>query len=304
MNWYAIGFLAPLLWSATNYIDKYLLSRYLKNDNVNVLLIFGGLSNLILALSVALLVPNITAIEPGHAAVMIAAGIIGTMALVPYFQALHKDSASAVIPIFQTIPIFNYILGYLFLNETLTRDQLIGGLLIIVGAVVLSLDFSEKLKLKTRPLLLMLLSSFFFALGTFLFKLIAIQESFWVTTFWDTLGVILVGIIAFLHARNRNDFLAIMKHGKAGIVALNFANEGITLGAYLVTTFAMLLAPIAIVSVVVSGLQPLYIFIVGLILTALFPNYIQESTRRADIIHKIIALLIIFSGTLFLRSSL
>jgi hypothetical protein len=61
-------------------------------------------------------------------------GAIG-FTTVCYLYALDIDEASFVTPLYQTVPIFAYFLGYFILSETITLAQGLGSFVIIVGAL-------------------------------------------------------------------------------------------------------------------------------------------------------------------------
>jgi hypothetical protein len=47
MEWFYIALAAPALWSAVNYIDKYLVEKYFKGGGIGALLIFSSLVGII-----------------------------------------------------------------------------------------------------------------------------------------------------------------------------------------------------------------------------------------------------------------
>ena len=78
----------------------------------------------------------------------------------------------------QTIPVISFILGYFILGETLNAKEIAACLLILFGTVIISLDFEEKIRLKWNVIVLMLGSSFFFAVSIVIFKLVAMIRGF------------------------------------------------------------------------------------------------------------------------------
>jgi len=169
MSWFLIAFTSTLFWSATNFIDKYLISRYFKERGIAVLMIFSALIGLAL-LPVILIIKGgqVFDLPWGDILILLVSGIIYVFAILPYFFALRDEDASLVAPFFQSIPVFSYFLGLIFLGEQLTGLQMIAALLIILGAVGLSADFSGRKKLfRWRTFGLMMLSSFLYSLNIF-----------------------------------------------------------------------------------------------------------------------------------------
>ncbi len=304
MNWHLFAFIAPALWAICNYLDKYVLTRYFKDENsTGVLLIVSGFAAAVSALIILIAGVNVTDPSIWFRLIMLGNGMLFVAAFYPYFYALREEDASVVVPVYQTIPVFGYILGLIFLNEHLNPLQIFGGLIIIIGAIGLSINFRGKIKIKSRPLLLMLFSAFLLAVGNLIFKKVALQESYWVTNFWEYLGSGLFGLILFTwNTSYRRGFIYLITK-KQVVFALSGIQEAFNVAGNLMSTFAILLAPMALVSVVVNGLQPFYIFIFGIILTLLLPKYFKEKIEKQDLIQKFICIMIIFGGTVLLAVS-
>lgn len=226
-------------------------------------------------------------------------GFFYVLAVLPYFYALQKDDVSTSAALFQLIPIFSYILSFLILGETLTKNQIIGGLVIITGAIMMSLDltFGKKVKFKKEVFLLMALSSSLFAFNFSIFKLFAIKAQFWVTSFWEYLGFAIFAFLLLVFIKPyRQEFLKVIKTNSISVLTLNSLNEIINIIAKLSFNLASLLVPVTLVWVI-DGLQPFFIFIYGIILTIFFPKISQENITKKIIIQKIFAIIIMFLGT-------
>ncbi len=65
------------------------------------------------------------------------AAILGDMA---YFYALETGSLHEVSVVMSCSPLITIIFSYLFLNEVISKKQLLGAVLIISGLVIISLD--------------------------------------------------------------------------------------------------------------------------------------------------------------------
>ena len=75
---------------------------------------------------------------------MIVASLFYTIATVFYFKAIEKNDASLVVVMFQMIPVFSYILALILFKENLTIRQIVGSIIIILSAIIISFDFNEK----------------------------------------------------------------------------------------------------------------------------------------------------------------
>jgi drug/metabolite transporter (DMT)-like permease len=304
MNWLLIAILAPLLWASTNFIDKFLLSKYFKSG-VGTLIIYSALIGLPIAFLVAIFKPSVLSITLSTAIFIILNSFLYIIYLFPYFKALSKADASVVVPIFQTIPVFSYFLAFFVLGETLSTMQIIGSLLIIFGAVGITLKFKDKkIHLTKDVLFLQLSASFIVAVNYLFFKFFAIQLDFWTVSFWQYLGFVILGIILLIFIKSyRNDFVLSFKRNSKSILGLNAINEILNIVATIIFTFATLLAPLALVWVI-NGFQPLFVFLIGILLTLFFPHLIKENLEKKVLLQKIIFILLIFLGAYLLNLSL
>lgn len=302
MTWFLIALIAPALWSVTNHLDKYLISKYFKGAGTGALIIFSALVGLLVMPAVYAFRPDVIAIPLPQALAIIGGGMVYVVSILIYLYALQKDETSIVVPLFQTVPVFAFVLGYLFLGETLTQRQLVGSALVVIGGILLSLDLSVKRPtLKSAIFFLMLLASFLVAASGLVFKMVASETSFWTAAFWGYVGDVLMGVF-FLAAVSpyREEFLRVWRLNDPGIIALNGLNELITVGGNLAFRFATLLAPLALVSAV-NGFQPLFVFLYGVVITLAFPRLGTESLMRKHLVQKALTIGIMVIGTYVLN---
>lgn len=296
MNWFLIALIGPVLWALVNHIDKYIISKYFTGRGVGSLVLFTSASGLIISLVILVFGFNQIFIGPIGALVIAINGAILVAAFIPYLHALENEEASWASTFYQLIPVFGYVLGLVFLHEQLSASQFLASLLIIVGAVVISLDFSQKIKLKAKPFLLMVLSSFMIAVNALIFKVIALEGNFWGTAFWEYIGGAIFGLFLFLCIPlYRTQFIATIQKGKKAVLTINLVSELLNIGAKLAANFASLLAPLVLVWVV-NGLQPLLVFIYGVILTVFLPALGKEDISRRTVIQKLSAMVVILLG--------
>lgn len=302
MNWFWIALSGPALWGVSNFIDKYLLSRYFKNRNSSSLIIFSSLMGFLVLPIVWLVEPGVFSVSLKNILFLIVSGVLFSMYLFPYFYALSKGDASIVVPIYQIIPVFSFILAYFFLGETLTQKQILSGLIIIIGAIGLSMEMGKGIRLKAEVFWPMILASLLISVAWLIFKFVAIKESYWTATFWEHIGLLGFGLLLLFFVKSyRRDFIAVLKESRKAFVGVNIVNETVNLSAGLFVTYASLLAPLALVQTV-NGFQPFFVFIYGVILTKTFPGLVKEDISNRTLIQKITFIVIIFLGTYLLHS--
>ena len=299
MSWFLVALISPLAHAAVNHIDKYLLTKYLKNGQVGSLVLFSALFAFVALPVIALIDPTVFAISATDMVLLMINGLLLVLAYIFYFYALDSDETSIVAPMFQLVPIFGFILGYVFLGESLAKNQIAGSIVVIGGAMLLSLNFnSSRVSVKRKVILFMAMSSILYAINGVLFKFVAEDvQRFWPSLFWDFAGKGVFGIIIFLTvASYRNQFLKVLKENRLSILGLNSFNEILGLVGEGATVFAVLLAPVALVQVV-SGFQPLFVLLYGIAFTLLFPRISQESLASKDLLQKCTGIFAIILGT-------
>ena len=294
--WLLFAFSGPVLWAASTHIDKYLVERYFKNSDTAVLMVFTALIGLLMLPFIWFFEPSTLSVPLSNIAVMAVSGMLYMGAMLFYLRAIQSAEASVVAPLFQTSTLFTFALGYLILGETLTWINGLGAVLIVAGALTLSLDTSFRFHtLKLRILLLMLLCTFVLALSTVIFKFFAVREEFWSTTFWTYVGEALfgAGILAIPHYFRQ--FMLLLRTNTGPLLGVNGANELINLGGGLGVRYASLLAPVVLVSAI-SSTSTLFVFLFGVLLTIFFPRLAHEDLSRANLIQKGAAAVLVVLG--------
>lgn len=305
MSWFLIALIPPAIWSATNHFDKYLISKYFKGGGVGALMMFSSLIGIFISGIIAVVHPEVLSYPFAQSVYIILNGFVYLLSTLPYLYAIRKDEASVAVPMFQLIPVFTYFLAWLILGETLNKNQLFGGILIILGAIIISLKLSKtkKIILKKEVLLLMTISSLFFSLNFLFFKYFAINASFWVTSFWEYIGFTIASFLLFVFVKKyRDEFISVIKSNRLTVLTLNGINEVLNIVAKISFNFASLLTPIAL-TWVVNGFQPFFVFIYGIILTLCFPSISKENISKNNLIQKILAIIIIFIGTFLINKN-
>ncbi len=278
------------------------MGRYLKNANSGVIAIFVGIIGLFFSLAVLLFYHgNILGIGIINGIIIILNGALLIIAYIPYYYALNTEDASSVVPLYQTIPIFSFILGFLILKETITPFQAIAGIFIIFGAVLISIDFSKfKIGFKIKPLFLMLLSSLLIAVHFLIFKFIATEGTFWRTVFWEYLGAAAVALYLLIFMNNyRREFVILIRENSFFVILINVINEILNIGGKLCANYATLLVPLVIVNLA-NGLQPMFVFLIGLFITIFLPFLGKEEITKKHLTQRIVAIVILLVGTFML----
>jgi uncharacterized membrane protein len=300
---FLLGLVAPALWAATNHFDKYIIERYFKSLSVGAMLIFSALIG-VLVVVVGLIFggSGVLAISPVIALLTVLNGWVYLLATLPYLKALKISDASTAIPMFQIIPVISFVLAWLVLGETLSSGQVFGGLLILLGAVIISLEFAtlRKVKIKAAALGLMFLSSVIFAVNFLLFKVFALENSFWTTAFWEGIGFVVFGALLLVFVgRYRRDFVSVFRKNRKNVIGLNAVNEVINIVAKLIFNQVSLLMAITL-AWIATGFQPVFVLIYSIILARFFPKISNEAVWGRHLVQKSAAIGVMLVGIVFI----
>ena len=293
---------ASFLWGITNHIDKFMINGIDESgSSIKTLLVFSTLVAGIILSPIWLIISKFSiGISNISLLCVLLSSFVYILATYFYFKALEKNDASIVVVMFQLIPVFSYILALIFFEENLALQQIIGSILIILSAVLISFDFEEKNnKSKWLALILMTLSSLLYATYFFLFDIGIRNSSYNSCAFWFQIGFLIQGIILICFKNYRLTFIKAIKNNGQKYFSLNITNEVINLIANLLVNFANVTIPLALANVL-NGFQGAFVFILGVIGVKLLPKYFKESISKKIVVQKISCIIISIVGLIIM----
>ena len=293
---------ASFLWGITNHIDKFMISGIDESgSSVKTLLVFSTLVAGIVLSPIWLIISKFSiGISNISLLCVLLSSFVYILATYFYFKALEKNDASIVVVMFQLIPVFSYILALIFFKENLVLQQIIGSILIILSAVLISFDFEEKNnKSKWLALILMALSSLLYATYFFLFDIGIRNSSYNSCAFWFQIGFLIQGIILICFKNYRSTFIKAIKNNGQKYFSLNITNEVINLIANLLVNFANVTIPLALANVL-NGFQGAFVFILGVIGVKLLPKYFKENISKKIVVQKVSCIIISIVGLIIM----
>jgi uncharacterized membrane protein len=294
MSWIALAFCGPVLWAVSTHIDKYLVEKFFKETGVGTLLIFTSLIGLI-GLPIIWAFTDVFVIGTMGVWVTALSGLLYMTAMYFYLRALQQEEATTIAPLFQTSTLFTYAIAYFVLHETLTLWRIVGGLLVMASALVISYDPGHKHKFKLPVVALILACTATLAVSSVIFKLFAIKDAFWPVTFWNFAGEAVFGAVMLAIPYYRREFLGMFAKHPGAVTGINAANELINLGGGLAARWASLLGPVSLVSAI-GGTTSLFVFGFGVLISLFFPKFGREDLSRGSLIQKGIAVVLVGVG--------
>ncbi len=308
MNWLVYTAVSVLSDSSRIYIDNYISDCYYKGKGaasqkyfyaiafiaMAMVLLNVGAANSSLSLSLSLSVAPI-----GALVLFFVSGLTTSLAGIPYYKVLELDNSTNLGIFVQLAPILYLILGWLFLGDSVSSPQLIA-FFVILAAPLLIIFSTNKRKAKRAELKAAAFALLYVAMVV-LANLIFVKQNTAEIAFIIELAFTFLGkgvgnaiIMACMPKwRERHTEVVKNSHGKV------YRPLICTFAACIVKDFAqysaMVAAPsIALASVVADSSKPVIIFLMGLIVTAIWPKFGREDlSRRAIIVHFVATILIV-----------
>lgn len=206
-----------------------------------------------------------------------------------FFTAIFKTDASVFASFFQLQAAFIAILAFIFLGERfpLTNYLWIG--LILVGAILVSLD--ERLTLKTffqRAVFLIIVMQFFYAVSNLYAGFALKAMNFWNLTFWSTL---VSASLTFVFIPPLAKFkLKVSFNQLKPLFTMNFFSF---IGV--ISLFAAFRTNLTISSTISLLTAPI-VLLISIILSKFRPEFIEHHTGKVYIIRTVAVVLIILGA--------
>ena len=133
MTWLIVTIASYFINAGVYVGDKFLLSKKIHSSIAYAFYVgIWSILNFVL-LIFAPWVPG-----PRELMIDLFAGALFLLTLVFWYKALHQSEATRVVPIVGAlVPIFSFILSFLFLGETLNQSQLVAFFILIAGGVLI-----------------------------------------------------------------------------------------------------------------------------------------------------------------------
>lgn len=279
-------------------IDKVVISKgYIKNPLVYIML--NGLANILLIF----LLPFV-GFEPLKLMdflIAVISGFLFSASVTLYYKAVEYDEISKIAVLFQLAPVFVLTLSFLILGEVLTKNHLIGFLFLLSAGVIVSYKKIENSFKLSKAFYLMLISAIFGAISFVAAKHIFNVTSFWNAFLWlrvsgfTALSVLVIPSI-------RSQFIETFKNMKNKIRLLLSFKMLIDFSAFIFAGYAIINAPvIALISALANSLQPVFVFVLTLFTSIYLPRLIKEEIDKKAILTKILAIVLILIGIVFVN---
>lgn len=249
------------------------------------------------------------------------AGLLFLVTLVFWYKALHQSEASRVVPIVGAlVPIFSFILSFVFLGEALSQQQLIAFIVLICGGALISIkrtkvysyqrvitrfreiigDIMGDLPARFQPTGRLIVNSVaaavFFAAYYVLMKYVYLHQPFIGSFIWSRLGSF-VGVLLMLFVPGWRYLIFKQQQGMKTPKNILFflVVRLLAAAAFIMINWAISLGNVAIVNAL-QGVQYLFLFVIILLISNKFPKMLNEQLGGGVLLQKVIGTLMVCLG--------
>lgn len=301
MNWLFFALSAQFTWAIVNHFDKHLVNKYF-NGGVGAMMIFTAFVNSIFLPFILFFNQQILDTPLIQILLASSVGACYVICSIFYLYALRKEETTNISILWQfSVPV-TYLLGYIFLRETLSTQQIIGALIVLTGGLVTMVKIDNKrFSIKSDILLLMILAVLIHSLSSSIFKAFALNFDFWSAIFFEIFGALITGVLLVIVVKSyRVEFKSAISKNRKKVFTLNFINEFMQISANTLFRFSTMLAPLALVQVTNSLNSP-FVFVIAVILSIFLPNISNEKFSKFTVAQKILGIVVVSFGIIYLQ---
>ncbi len=288
--WFYYVLIAMGIVGSLALVDKYLVNNFIHDPVAFTMLVALSAFLPFIGLFYFPLKP----IAMGTALLCIIAGFIHTTYVYPYYRSLVFEEVSRVVPLWQLTPIFVLILARLFLHEVLPISDYIAFFLIVVGVLLFSIKFEQKITLSSA-LYLMIASSIFVAMFSVIAKYVYAVEDLFSAFLYIQIGILLSFAVLCAKSDYRKRFIHAFASAPRFATSIAVLDIGIGYVSFAAYSLAVSMGPISLVTVIYA-IQPVYVLFAATIIGIKYKSLIQERITRGIFIQKLIAVVLIFFG--------
>ncbi len=302
--WLVLSLFGALLFASTTFFDKFLLSNVTRHFSASAYVVLSGIAGVPFMLMLyALARHSIGSYSIANMLSALAAGLLLVSGYYLYFRSLTIADASLVAVLFQLAVVSNLILGWILLDEHLSPISLTGLFLVLLGTVSVNLEVRKgALFFEKRVFLLMCIAAVLVSCSDILFKHTALESNYLATQFYAycALSLTAAGVFICSHTPRQQFLNFVRKKHKPTLLA--FFNELTNVGGIMAVSYALLLAPVALVQATV-GFEAVYAVLIGTMITKFFPKLMKENSGKRHIALRYASVAIVVIGTAMLAFS-
>jgi drug/metabolite transporter (DMT)-like permease len=293
MIWLALALLSSAIFGVVAVMDKRLIDHCL--SSLSSYLVWIGFSVLLYGI-VFLAVGGIPAsADIPHVLIAGLSGLAWGGAMVLIFWGYRMQEVSRASAVVFAFPVFVALMAVFLLDESIVPIQWAAMILVVCGAVLISLNGAGRTagKVLARAFPILIAAAILTAVGHITSKYALTEISVWTTTSFRFFGM--AAVLAFFWRPNTVSLLRKDLRSRETLVLL-LATEFILVPvAILLMITATKLGPISLVATI-TGTRPVFILIYSTILSLPSLKVLNESLDSSSLTVKLVSVVMIIGG--------
>lgn len=294
--------------SAAMFIDNYVTDVYFKGHQAVAQKVFTGWSyTLFSAILAAAIWPQIVETPPLLLVSLTITGIIAGIGSIAYYRALEIEDSTNVAIFFQAAPILYLVFGWFLLGEKFNPLQLIAFAMILAGPLlIVAASRKNSRKAKLRAVFLVLIYVLIYTIGNVLFVKVnsGVEIDFKVamTFVFFGKGISNLALCYVIRPKWVKRFRRVVKDSKGRVYMPLCADSILCLIKDAAYRLALLTAPaVAIAAAAGDSLEPIVIFMMGIVLTLINPKFGREKLDKKSVAARLFATALVVVGIAVLQ---
>lgn len=293
MSWANVAILSTTILGIVNIIDSRLLSK--RMPSLRAFLLPVGIVHLSYALVAFSLFPLPGGVGAWPLLVGVTSGVLRTLAMTSMLYVMKSEEVSRVTPVVYTYPVFVAIMATPLLGETLYYMDWLAIIIVVAGAVMLSVRHGPagSTTWLGKPLLLLFVASLLMAVADIAGKYALAYISFW-NMFWlNAFCMSSIFLLLSIRPRFFRQLINIRRRNSA--FALLAVNETLALTAIVLQFWALERGPVSLVSTIASS-RPIFVVMFAFILSRVSPDFLEWQSGKGALALRLLAIAMIVGG--------
>lgn len=290
--WIVLPLVASFLWAFVNVIDKFVISRWVKEPVVATVMI--GVASLLTVVGLFFF-QSISSLAPFHLLLAILGGSAYVVMNYLYFSAIQQGEVSRLIPLFYLAPLFILLIAPFFIPGEIFDWLTYVGIFLLIGGTIFINKHPGKLFVLNKPFWLMLgacLCLVFLQLVTK--HLLGFYDYWSVFTFVRVGFVVSIIPLVFVH---RKEIIQEIERTRMKALSVLTLNSFLDIFAILIFTYALAVGSVTLTNALAS-VQPLFVLAITVIVSVWYPRVLKEDVGKKVVGYKAIAIAAIIVGSI------
>lgn len=308
--WLFLALLGAFLASMSGFFDNYITDHFYRGRTPQAQKVLVGPFYLLLVGAGAILgcwLAPMTKVSWPTIGLIVLSGILSSLASIPYFLALSAEEATSAMLFMQLSPIFYLVLGALFLGEQISGTHLVAFLFLLMVPVVIILMTKKRSQKTTMRAAVGFLG--FIAIYSVSHLLFVVAKRaggeelsiLWAMIFYF-LGKGLADTTLSLtikkwRVRTKN----VLRASKNRVLIPLLLGNSIWVGADYCVRSALVMGQMGLVAAVYDTSALIMTFILGVILTLIWPKFGRENLSWRKIVAHLVATVLAIIGILLIE---